>query len=77
MPTGRALLAAAIPGIVVCAVFWLWMMVPVPVAATAGILWSIGSLVVTRFLYDDAEGELAAWRADAPDLAGPLSKPEE
>ncbi len=77
MPTRRAVLAAAIPGVLVCAVFWLWMKMPVAVAATAGIVWSIGSLVVTRYLYDDAEVELAAWRAEAPDLAGPVSEPEE
>ena len=69
MPTRRAVLSAAIPGVIVCAVFWIWIGVPLPAALAAGLLWSFGSLLVTRFLYDDAEGELAAWRAEAPDLA--------
>ncbi len=77
MPTRRAVLLAAIPGIVVWGVFWLWMKMPVLVAATLGVLWGIGSLIVTRYLYNDAEGELAAWRAEAPDLAGPVSDREE
>ncbi len=77
MPTRRAVLAAAVPGIVVWAVFWLWMKMPLLVAATLGVLWGIGSLIVTRYLYDDAEGELDAWRVEAPDLAGPVSDPEE
>lgn len=75
MPTPRALLAAVIPGIVVLAVFWLWLKLSLTAAITAGIVWSLGSYLVTRYLYDDADAELNAWREEAPDLAGPVEEP--
>ena len=75
--TRRALIAALIPGVLVFSVFWLWLKMAVVTAAVAGLLWAIGSYLVTRYLYDDAEAELAAWRAEAPDLARPLGDPEK
>jgi hypothetical protein len=75
MRTPRALVAAAIPAIVVVLVFWFWLKMPVPAAIAAGIAWALGSYVVTRYLYDDAEAEIAAWRDEAPELAGPVEEP--
>ena len=69
MPTHRALIAAAVPGLLVFAVAWLWLGLALWASATAGFVWSLISLVVTRVLYDDAEPDLAAWRRAAPDLA--------
>ena len=73
--TRRALIAALLPGLVVFAVFWFWLKMAVITALAAGLIWALGSYLVTRYLYDDAEGELAAWRDAAPDLAGPLDEP--
>jgi len=75
VPTPRALLAALIPGIVVLGVFWLWLKISLTAAIAAGIAWAIGSYLVTRYLYDDADAELSAWREEAPDLAGPVEEP--
>ena len=69
MPTHRALIAAAVPGLLVFAVAWLWLGLALWASVMAGGLWSLISLVVTRVLYDDAEPDLAAWRRAAPDLA--------
>lgn len=69
MPSPRALAAALLPGVIVFAVFALWLKLPLPLALAAGLLWAAASLVVTRVLYDDHEAELAAWREAAPDLA--------
>jgi hypothetical protein len=74
--TRRALIAALIPGLVVFGVFWLWLKMAVVTAIAAGLLWAFGSYLVTRYLYDDADAELAAWQAEAPDLAGPLDDPQ-
>jgi xanthine/uracil/vitamin C permease (AzgA family) len=74
MPTPRALLAAAIPGVVVVAVFWFWLKMPVTAAVAVGIAWALASYLVTRYLYDDADAEIAAWREEAPDLAGPVEE---
>ncbi len=67
--TRRALLAAAVPGLLVFAIAWAWLSLSLWASAIAGIVWTLISLVVTRVLYDDPEPELAAWRAAAPDLA--------
>jgi drug/metabolite transporter (DMT)-like permease len=77
VPTPRALLAALIPGVVVLIVFWFWLKMSVTVALVAGIAWALGSYLVTRYLYDDADAELAAWREEAPDLAGPVEEPRQ
>ena len=74
MPTGRALLAASVPGVLTFLVFLFWLGVGLPAAALFGLLWGFASLLVTRVLYDDEEAETAAWReasrADArPTLA--------
>jgi hypothetical protein len=74
MATVRALLAAAIPALVVVLVFWFWLKMPVTAAVAAGIAWALGSYVVTRYLYDDAEAEIGAWREEAPDLAAPVEE---
>ena len=68
-PTRRALVAAAVPGLLVFGVAWLWLGLALWASAIAGIVWSLVSLAVTRILYDDAEPDLAAWRAASPDLA--------
>jgi hypothetical protein len=77
VPTPRALLAALIPGVVVLLVFWLWLKMSITTALAAGIAWALGSYLVTRYLYDDAEAETAAWREEAPDVAGPLEEPPQ
>jgi hypothetical protein len=69
LPTSRAILAAAIPGLIVFSTFYFWLGLAPAVAVGAGILWTAASLLVTRVLYDDAESEMAAWRDAAPDLA--------
>ncbi len=69
MPTRRALLGAALPGLFTFIVFWLSLGVALPAAFALGVLWAAGSLLVTRLIYDDAEAEQAAWVAEAPDLA--------
>jgi drug/metabolite transporter (DMT)-like permease len=77
VPTPRALLAALIPGVVVLFVFWFWLRMSVTVALVAGIAWALGSYLVTRYLYDDADAEMAAWREEAPDLAAPVEEPRQ
>jgi hypothetical protein len=69
VPSARALVAALVPGVIVFAVFAVWLRLTLPLALAAGFLWVAASLVVTRVLYDDHEAELAAWREAAPDLA--------
>jgi hypothetical protein len=61
MPTWRAVLAAAVPGIVIFADFTLWMGFSPVFAAAVGLVVGLVALGVTRLLYDDADGELAAW----------------
>ena len=65
----RPLVAALVPGLIVAAVFRLWLDLNLEIALLGGVAWAVGSLVVTRLLYDDAEDEIAAFRAVAPDLA--------
>lgn len=65
----RPIVAAVVPALIVLAVFHWWLRLPLPVAVAGGVAWAIGSLVVTRLLYDDADEELAAFRAAAPELA--------
>ena len=77
LPTRRSVVAALIPGLLVFGVFWLWLKMSVVVAGAAGVAWAIGSYLVTRYLYDEAEAELAAWRAEAPDLSGPIEEPRQ
>lgn len=69
MPTWRAFIAAAIPGLITFLVFWRLLGTSVPVAALVGLIWAVASLFVTRLLYDEDEVEAAAWREQAPDLA--------
>ena len=69
MPTHRALIAAAVPALLVFGVAWLWLGLSLWASTIAGVVWGLISLVVTRVLYDDPEPDLAAWRAAAPDLA--------
>lgn len=68
MPSPRALLAAGVPGLVVFADFTFWMGFSPRFALLIGAVVSLAALLVTRLLYNDAEGELAAWRAAVPDL---------
>jgi hypothetical protein len=77
MPSRRALGTAILPGLVVFGVFWLWLRMSIVVAGSAGVVWSLASYLVTRYLYDDADAEIAAWRADAPDLSGPVEEPRQ
>ena len=70
MPTARAFIAAAIAGFLVFAVGVAWLSLSVGTAVVAGVVWALLSLLVTRVVYDDADRELAAWTAAAPDLAG-------
>ena len=78
IPTRRAIVAAAIPSVVVFLVFWRWLGFTLPLATVLGTVWALASLLVTRSVYDDAELELAAWRAAAPELTmGPWSAPAE
>jgi fatty acid desaturase len=69
MPTWRALIAAAVPGLITFLVFWRLLGTSAPVAALVGAIWAVASLFVTRLLYDENELEEAAWREQAPDLA--------
>lgn len=65
----RAIVAALVPAVIVFAVFHFWLGLATALAVVAGVAWALGSLLVTRLLYDDADAELAAFRAAAPDLA--------
>ena len=65
----RAIVAAVVPAVIVCGVFHFWLGLELWVAVVAGFAWALGSLIVTRVLYDDADREIAAFRAAAPDLA--------
>ncbi len=69
MPTRRAFVAAMIPAVVVCGIFWLWLHFPLFLAAVIGAAFGLGGLLVTRSVYDDSVEELEAWRRAAPDLA--------
>jgi Mg/Co/Ni transporter MgtE len=69
MPTWRALIAAAVPGLITFLVFWRLLGTAAPVAALVGLIWAVASLFVTRLLYDENDAEAAAWREQAPDLA--------
>jgi Mg/Co/Ni transporter MgtE len=69
MPTWRALIAAAVPGLITFLVFWRLLGTAAPVAALVGVIWAVASLFVTRLLYDENDAEAAAWREQAPDLA--------
>lgn len=73
MPTWRALIAAAVPGLITFLVFWRLLGTAAPVAALVGVIWAVASLFVTRLLYDENEAEAAAWREQAPELAVPSS----
>lgn len=68
IPSSRAIIAAAIPSVVVFLVFWRWLGFTLPLAASLGVVWALASLLVTRSVYDDAELELDAWHEAAPDL---------
>ena len=65
----RPLVAAVVPALIVVVVFRLWLGLDVVIAVLAGMLWALGSILVTRLLYDGAEEELAAFREAAPELA--------
>jgi hypothetical protein len=65
----RAILLALLPGLIVAFLFNDSLGFSTWFAISAGVVWFALTLVVTRLLYDDAQGELAAWRAAAPDLA--------
>jgi hypothetical protein len=65
----RAIVAAVVPGVIVWAVFHFWLGLELWVAVAAGLAWALGSLIVTRLLYDDADAEIAAFRTAAPELA--------
>jgi hypothetical protein len=69
--TWRAVVTAFLPGIITFLVFFQWHRLSFAASLAAGIIWTLASLVVTRILYDDAAGDLEAWRAEAPDLAVP------
>jgi hypothetical protein len=69
MPTWRAFVAALIPAVVVCGIFWRWLDFPAFIAIGVGGVFGLGGLLVTRSVYDDAIEELEAWRRAAPDLA--------
>ncbi len=69
MPTRRAVLAALIPAVVVCGIFWAWLHFPLFLAVGLGAVFWLGGLLVTRSVYDNADEELEAWRRAAPDLA--------
>ena len=74
MPSLRALLTAAVPGLLIFADFTFWMAFSPAFALVVGATVSAAALVVTRLLYDDATDELAAWQAAAPDLAEPAGR---
>lgn len=75
MPTSRALLAAAVPGLLIFADFYLWMAFSPSFSIAVGLIVAAATLIVTRLLYDDASGELEAWRAAAPDLSEARPQP--
>ena len=66
----RPLVAAVVPAAIVVAVFHLGLGLDLRAALGAGIVWALGSLLVTHLLYDDAPRELAAFHAAAPHLTG-------
>jgi len=68
MLTRRALMASAIPAVIVFGIFWLWLGFAPWLAGALGLLWGVGSIVVTRAVYDDTDAELAAWREATPDI---------
>jgi len=69
VPTLRALLSAAVPGAIVYAAFGIGLAVPAPLALLLAAAFTITVLCVTRVVHEEPEEELAAWRAEAPDLA--------
>ena len=64
----RAVLAAAIPAVIIFGVCRLWLGFPLLVAVGVGLAWGFGSLLVTRAVYDETEADTAAWREATPDL---------
>ncbi len=66
MPTRRACVAALIPAVVVCGIFWRWLDFPAFIAIGVGGVFGLGGLLVTRSVHDDAIEELEAWRRAAP-----------
>jgi fatty acid desaturase len=76
MPDRRALVTAALPGLLTFLVFWLWLGISFAAAVVVGLAWGVATLIVTRLLYEDPETDAAAWRQEAPDLAGPV-QPED
>ena len=63
------LLATALPtGVVVFLIFLFWVRLPVVIAAGAGALWAIGTLLLGRLFSDDAEREHEEWLEAAPHL---------
>jgi asparagine N-glycosylation enzyme membrane subunit Stt3 len=69
MPTLRALLYAAVPGVIVFLAFGYWIGVPMPFAVLAATAFTLAILYLTRVVHEEHEEELAAWAAAAPDLA--------
>jgi hypothetical protein len=69
MLTLRALLYAAVPGVIVFLAFGYWIGVPLVFAAAAALMFTFAILYLTRVVHEEPEEELAAWHAAAPDLA--------
>ena len=58
MPTRRAFVAAMIPAVVVCGIFWAWLHFPLFLAVGLGAVFGVGGLLVTRSVYDNADDEI-------------------
>jgi hypothetical protein len=71
------LLAAAVPGFLIFADFYLWMAFSPSFSIAVGLTVAAATLIVTRLLYDDVSGELEAWRAAAPDLSDAGLEPSD
>lgn len=69
MLTLRALVYAAVPGVIVFVAFGYWIGVPLVFAAAAALFFTFAILYLTRVVHEEPEEELAAWRVAAPDLA--------
>ncbi len=73
----RLLLAAAAVGLVVGALFLLWLGWPGFLSVAAGAVFSVGFLVAAASVGADPREADAAWRERAGDLASDLARPAE
>jgi hypothetical protein len=83
MPGIRAVIVAAVSGLLPTLYFWLWFHWPVFLAVATGAVVAIVMLMVIASIGPDPAAEDAAWREAAPDLVrlpgtpGPSERPAD